>query len=81
VDLASDRQAQTLNGFFWHSQSVKAKVLEDEGFAYVYIDGKAAPTVYCKAYARADGNTRFFKDGYTDIQGKFKYITSGIENI
>jgi hypothetical protein len=67
VDLVSDKQAQ--------------KLLEDEGFAYVYIDGKATPSVYCKVYAKDGSGTRFFKDGYTDIQGKFKYITSDIEEI
>jgi hypothetical protein len=81
VDLASDKQAQKLDAFLWHSPSVKAKVLEDEGFAYVYIDGKAMPSVYCKVYAKDGSGTRFFKDGYTDIQGKFKYITSDIEEI
>jgi hypothetical protein len=81
VDLAIDRQVQKLDAFLWHNPSVKAKVLEDEGFAYVYIDSKATPSVYCKVYAKDGSGTRFFKDGYTDIQGKFKYITSGIEEI
>lgn len=60
---------------------MKAKLLEDEGFAYVYVDGKAKPGAYCKVYAKDGSGTRFFKDGYTDLQGKFKYITSDIEGI
>jgi hypothetical protein len=73
VDLASDRQSQKLDAFLWHSPSVKAKVLEDEGFAYVYVEGKAKPGAYCKVYAKDGSGTRF--------QGKFKYITSDIEGI
>lgn len=79
--MATERQAQKLDAFLWHSPNVKAKVIEDEGFAYVYVDGKAKPGAYCKVYAKDNSNTRFFKDGYTDLQGKFKYITSDIEGI
>jgi hypothetical protein len=81
VELASDRPAQKLESFLWNNQSVKARVLEDEGVAYVYLDGKAKPGAYCKVYAKGNNGVRFFKDGYTDIQGKFKYITSDIEGI
>lgn len=81
VDLASDKQAQKLEGFMWNSPNVKARVLEDQGIAYVYLEGKAKPGAYCKVYAKDSSQTRFFKDGYTDLQGKFKYITSDIEGI
>ncbi len=35
---------------------------------------KALPKAYVKAYARQqDGTIRFFKDGYTDLRGRFDY--------
>lgn len=40
----------------------------------VYVDGKPRPGVYCKVYAKGK-ETRFYKDGYTDIQGRFKYVS------
>ena len=42
--------------------------------------GKALPKVYVKVFAQKKGSqqTFFFKDGYTDIRGKFDYAqTSG----
>ena len=45
-------------------------------------DGKALPKVYVKVFAQKVGGSTttpfFFKDGYTDIRGKFDYAqTSG----
>jgi len=35
---------------------------------------KALPKAYVKAYARQqDGTVRFYKDGYTDLRGRFDY--------
>lgn len=39
-------------------------------------DGKALPKVYVKVYAKlADGSVKFHKDGYTDLRGRFDYIS------
>ena len=81
MELATNKQAQQLNSFLWNNPNVKAKVLEDEGLAFVYVNGKTQPGVYCKVYVKENNVTRFFKDGYTDIQGKFKYITSDIDEV
>ena len=40
----------------------------------MFVDGKPKPGAYCKVYAKGK-ETRFYKDGYTDIQGKFKYVS------
>jgi hypothetical protein len=38
--------------------------------------GRAAPKVYVKVYARlADGQVKFYKDGYTDLRGRFDYAS------
>lgn len=42
--------------------------------AIVFVDGKPQPGVYCKVYAESRGRNRFYRDGYTDIQGRFKYV-------
>jgi len=43
------------------------------------------PKVYIKVYARTqDGEIRFYKDGYTDLRGRFDYTslnTNEIENV
>lgn len=78
VELAATRQAQKLDSFLWSNPNVKAKVVEDEGLVFVYVSGSATPAAYCKVYVR-DANsqeTRFLRDGYTDIQGKFRYINA-----
>ncbi|MCC5829468.1 MAG: hypothetical protein JJU36_08470 [Phycisphaeraceae bacterium] len=39
-------------------------------------DGKPASAVYIKVFARMnDGQVRFYKDGYTDLRGRFDYAT------
>ena len=38
--------------------------------------GKPLPSTYVKVYARlSDGTTRFHKDGYTDLRGRFDYAS------
>ncbi|WP_166831361.1 hypothetical protein [Thalassoroseus pseudoceratinae] len=47
--------------------------------------GKPEPTVYVKVYARKkDGSIEFYKDGYTDLRGRFDYVslsTNEVENV
>jgi len=38
--------------------------------------GKPLPKVYVKVYARmSNGQVRFYKDGYTDLRGRFDYTS------
>ncbi len=38
--------------------------------------GKPVPGAYVKVYARStDGAVKFFKDGYTDLRGRFDYAS------
>ncbi len=40
------------------------------------------PTVYVKAYARMQGGeVRFFKDGYTDLRGRFDYASLSTDEL
>ena len=47
--------------------------------------GKQVPRTYCKVYAKLkDGSTRFYKDGYTDLRGRFDYTslsTNDLDNV
>ena len=47
--------------------------------------GKAMPKTYVKVYARGtDGRVRFYKDGYTDLRGRFEYAslsTNDLDNV
>ncbi len=44
--------------------------------------GKPLPKTYVKAYARfRDGGVRFFKDGYTDLRGKFDYVSLNTDEL
>jgi 5-hydroxyisourate hydrolase-like protein (transthyretin family) len=37
--------------------------------------GVPLPAVYVKVYARINGKDKFFKDGYTDLRGRFDYVS------
>ena len=37
--------------------------------------GKPLSKVYVKVYADTDKGVKFFKDGYTDLRGKFDYAS------
>ena len=37
--------------------------------------GKGLSRVYVKVYAEIDGASKFYKDGYTDLRGKFDYAS------
>lgn len=46
---------------------------------------KSLSGIYVKAYAKMkDGSTRFYKDGYTDLRGRFDYAslsTNDLDNV
>lgn len=64
-----------------------ARVLENAGQVKVLAraSNRPRPLVYVKVYARMKGGqTRFYKDGYTDIRGRFDYTslsTNELDNV
>ena len=68
-----------------HSLSVQLA----ENYGEVRVDlltsGKPLPKTYVKAYAQMrDGSVKFYKDGYTDLRGKFDYTslsTNELDNV
>ena len=62
----------------YYSNSLSLKMIENYGQVKVADakSGKALSRVYVKAYARSkDGRVRFYKDGYTDLRGRFDYAS------
>jgi hypothetical protein len=86
IEVHGESKQQFLTYF---SNSMKVTILEDFGEIKVTDkDDQKLQKVYIKAIAQhSDGTTKFFKDGYTDIRGKFEYAQlsskkmSGIEKI
>ncbi len=60
------------------SHAMNVQVLDSYGQVKVSdgVGGRPLPQVYVKVYAREhDGEVRFFKDGYTDLRGRFDYTS------
>jgi len=59
----------------YFSSSLKVAVNENYGELKLSDkDDKAVVKAYVKCFAKYnDGTEKFFKDGYTDIRGKFEY--------
>lgn len=61
-----------------HANTLKLTFAENYGRLDVRAagDGKPVAAAYVKVYARLrNGTVRFFKDGYTDLRGKFDYAS------
>jgi len=70
---AGQRKAQA-----YHANTLKLTLAENYGRLDVRDEaaGKAVSKAYVKVYARLkNGTVRFFKDGYTDLRGKFDYAS------
>jgi hypothetical protein len=58
----------------------RLRVEMTESYGRVRVTGqdnaKPLPSTYVKVYARMkDGRVKFYKDGYTDLRGKFDYVS------
>src|SRR6185312_10411726 len=76
---AGQRKAQT-----YHANTLKLKIAENYGRLEARDEAQDKPVskAYVKVYARLNnGTVRFFKDGYTDLRGRFDYasLNSGDE--
>jgi hypothetical protein len=62
----------------YYANAMDVKLTESYGQlkATDAVGGKPLAKVYVKVYARhADGQVKYFKDGYTDHRGRFDYAT------
>ena len=84
IELVSGAQRKTATYF---SNALNLAVVEN--YAQIRVThettGKALSGVYVKVYARMRGGpARFFKDGYTDLRGRFDYgslSTNELDNV
>ena len=67
--------------FQWNNPKVQVKARQEHGVIQVYVDGKKCPGCYCKVYQNKNGAEKFYRDGYTDITGTFKYALADLEGI
>jgi hypothetical protein len=70
---AGQRKAQA-----YHANTIKLNVAQNYGRIEIrdQASNRAVPKAYVKVYARLkNGTVRFFKDGYTDLRGKFDYAS------
>ena len=75
IEIEGDGQRQTQT-YFAHSLAVR--LFENYGQLQVLHQEENRPlsTVYVKVYARLkNGQVRFYKDGYTDLRGRFDYVS------
>src|SRR5256885_467173 len=62
----------------YYSNALRVRMVENYGELRVSKEKDDAPLskVYCKVYARMnDGQVKFYKDGYTDLRGRFDYTS------
>ena len=62
----------------YYANAMDVQLIENYGQVKVTdtAGGKPLPKVYVKVYARmADGQVKFYKDGYTDLRGRFDYAS------
>ncbi len=83
VEVLAEGQRKTQA---YHANTLKLTLTENYGRLEVRDTGtdKAVSKAYVKVYARLkNGTVRFFKDGYTDLRGRFDYasLNGGNEQI
>lgn len=66
-----------------YSNELHTNVSEQYGILSVRHakDGRALPATYVKVYALTGSGPKFYKDGYTDLRGKFDYASVSTSNI
>ncbi len=69
----------------YYASQLKVQIIEAFGELKVQdkATDKALPSVYIKVFSKdRHGKETFYKDGYTDIRGKFDYVsTSSIDKL
>ena len=70
-----------LSGFLWANPLLKVKAKESMGLIQVFYEGKQVTGCYCKVYQKKNGGNKFYRDGYTDIRGSFRYALADLEGV
>ena len=62
----------------YYANTLAVQMVENYGQVRVtdQAKGKSLPKTYVKVYGKlANGQVRFYKDGYTDLRGRFDYVS------
>lgn len=70
--------AVKIGSFFWENPKLKVKISQNEGLLQVFYEGKRQPGCYVKVYSTGTKGSKFYRDGYTDITGKFRYALADL---
>ena len=73
--------AERVSSLFWSDPNIKVKVSQNLGSLQVFCEGKKQSGCYCKVYAKKSSGSKFYRDGYTDITGTFKYALNDLDGI
>lgn len=57
------------------------KVNETQGTLQVFLDKKRSTGAYVKVFSDKGMNKDFYRDGYTDMTGTFRYAMSDLDGI
>ena len=62
--------------FLWLAEPSQRRWYGEEITDAFRAKAKALPKTYVKVYGKlANGQVRFYKDGYTDLRGRFDYVS------
>ena len=74
IELHSVEGNSLKNFATYFSATLRVLILENLGELKVTKDDQPLPLAYVKVYSRTKlGQVTFFKDGYTDLRGRFDY--------
>ncbi len=78
VVAAGQRKAQAV-----YANELKVSVSENFGHLQVRHaqDERPLPRTYVKVYAEVNGRPAFYKDGYTDLRGRFDYASLSTDDL
>jgi hypothetical protein len=79
IEAGGKRKAEA-----YYANRLNTEITQEYGRVRVLdkITGKPLPKVYVKTYARMNnGQVRFYKDGYTDLRGKFEYASLNTDDL
>ena len=68
----------------YYANTLAVQMIENYGQVRItdQANGKALPKTYVKVYGKlANGQVRFYKDGYTDLRGKCDYASVSTSDI
>lgn len=75
-------ELRKVESFVWWNPNLKVKMSEKKGTLQVFYSNKPVIGCYCKVYSQqSNGSSKFYRDGYTDITGTFRYALSELESV